>query len=145
MLIRDHINTLESPLIGENIDELGTRFPDMSEAYDKQLQQIVKDTAKACEIPLREGVYIQLRGPSYETPAEVKMCRILGADAVGMSTAVEVIAARHCGLRCVGISVVSNLGCGLSDKPLSHAEVQETADRVAPMFTKLVTETISKL
>ncbi|MDR0947148.1 MAG: purine-nucleoside phosphorylase [Ruminococcus sp.] len=142
MLITDHICTLESPLIGENIDELGTRFPDMSAAYDKDLRQIIKKTAETHGIPLREGVYIQLRGPNYETPAEVKMCRILGADAVGMSTAVEVIAARHCGLRCVGISVISNLGCGLSDMPLTHAEVQETADRVAPMFTKLVTECI---
>lgn len=143
MLIRDHIaNFVPSPLIGPNMEELGTRFPDMSNIYDKDLRTIIKQTAEKLEIPLKEGVYIQLTGPNYESPSEVKMCRVLGADAVGMSTACEAIAANHMGMKICGISCVSNLGCGLSDQPLSHAEVQETADRVAPLFKKLITESI---
>lgn len=143
MLIRDHIaNFVPSPLIGPNIEELGNRFPDMSDIYNKELRTIIKKTAKQLDISLNEGVYIQLTGPNYESPSEVKMCRILGADAVGMSTACEAIAANHMGMKICGISCISNLGCGLSDRPLSHAEVQETADRVAPLFKKLVTASI---
>lgn len=143
MLISDQIaNFVPSPLIGANIDELGPRFCDMSEVYDKDLREIIKQTAKELEIPLREGVYIQLTGPNFETPAEVRMCRALGADAVGMSTACEGIAANHMGMKICGISCISNLGCGISDNPLSHAEVQETADRVAPLFKKLITASI---
>lgn len=143
MLIHDHISTMvPSPLLGENLDDLGPRFPDMSQIYDNDLRQIIKETAKTLQIPLKEGVYIQLTGPAYESPAEVRMCRALGADAVGMSTACEAAAANHMGMRICGISCISNMACGITDEPLSHKEVQETADRVAPLFKKLVTESI---
>lgn len=143
MLIKDQIASfVPSPLIGANLEELGPRFCDMSEVYDKDLQEIIRKTAKELGIPLQEGVYIQLTGPNFETPAEVKMCRTLGADAVGMSTACEGIAANHMGMKICGISCISNLACGLTDRPLSHQEVQETADRVAPLFEKLVTASI---
>ena len=143
MLIKDQIASfVPSPLIGENLEELGPRFCDMSEVYDKDLPEIIRKTAKDLGIPLQEGVYIQLTGPNFETPAEVKMCRTLGADAVGMSTACEGIAANHMGMKICGISCISNLACGLTDQPLSHQEVQETADRVAPLFEKLVTASI---
>ena len=143
MLIKDQIASfVPSPLIGANREELGPRFCDMSEVYDKDLQEIIRKTAKELGIPLQEGVYIQLTGPNFETPAEVKMCRTLGADAVGMSTACEGIAANHMGMKICGISCISNLACGLTDQPLSHQEVQETADRVAPLFEKLVTASI---
>ena len=143
MMITDHImNFVPSPLIGPNIDELGVRFPDMSEVYKKDLQQIIRDSAAKLGIKLQEGVYIQLTGPNFETPQEVKMCRILGADAAGMSTAAEAVVANHMGMKVCGISCISNLGCGMMDQPLSHEEVQETADRVAGQFKKLVTEVI---
>lgn len=143
MMITDHImNFVPSPLIGPNIDELGARFPDMSDIYKKDLQKILRDTANELGIKLQEGVYIQLSGPNYETPTEVKMCRILGADAAGMSTAAEAVAANHMGMKVCGISCITNLGCGMFDVPLSHAEVQETADRVAVNFKRLVTESI---
>ncbi len=143
MLIKDQIASfVPSPLIGANLEELGPRFCDMSEVYDKDLQEIIRKTAKDLGIPLQEGVYIQLTGPNFETPAEVKMCRTLGADAVGMSTACEGIAANHMGMKICGISCISNLACGLTDQPLSHQEVQETADRVAPLFEKLLTASI---
>lgn len=143
MMITDHImNFVPSPLIGPNIDELGLRFPDMSEIYKKDLQQIIRDSAAKLGIKLQEGVYIQLTGPNFETPQEVKMCRILGADAAGMSTAAEAVAANHMGMKVCGISCISNLGCGMLDQPLSHEEVQETADRVAGQFKELVTEVI---
>ena len=143
MLIKDQIASfVPSPLIGANLEELGPRFCDMSEVYDKDLQEIIRKTAKELGIPLQEGVYIQLTGPNFETPAEVKMCRTLGADAVGMSTACEGIAANHMGMKICGISCISNLACGLTDQPLSHQEVQETADQVAPLFEKLVTASI---
>ena len=143
MMITDHImNFVPSPLIGPNMDELGVRFPDMSEVYKKDLQQIIRDSAAKLGIKLQEGVYIQLTGPNFETPREVKMCRILGADAAGMSTAAEAVVANHMGMKVCGISCISNLGCGMMDQPLSHEEVQETADRVAGKFKKLVTEVI---
>ena len=143
MLIQDQIaDFVPSPLIGANIEELGPRFCDMSEVYDKKLREIIKDTAKELGIPLKEGVYIQLTGPNFETPAEVRMCRILGADAVGMSTACEGIAANHMGMKICGISCISNLACGMTEEPLSHEEVQATADRVAPLFKKLITASI---
>ena len=146
MLITDQIaNFVPSPLIGPNIEELGLRFCDMSDIYRKELQVIIKDTAKELNIPLQEGVYIQLTGPNFETPHEVKMCRILGADAVGMSTACEAIAANHMGMKICGISCISNLGAGMSEEPLSHTEVQETADRVAPLFKQLVTASIQNI
>ena len=140
MMITDQIaNFGPSPLIGPNIDELGPRFCDMSEIYDKDLQGIIRETAKELGISIKEGVYVQLTGPNFETPHEVKMCRILGGDAVGMSTACEAIAANHMGMKICGISCISNMGCGMQEQPLSHAEVQETADRVAPLFKKLIT------
>ena len=143
MLITDHImNFVPSPLIGENIDELGLRFPDMSDIYKKDLQDIIRSTASELNIPLQEGVYIQLTGPNFETPTEVKMCRILGADAAGMSTAAEAVAANHMGMKVCGISCITNLGCGMSSEPLSHEEVQETADRVAVQFKQLITQAV---
>lgn len=145
MLISDQICMAPSPLIGENADEIGPRFPDMSNIYDRDLREVVRNAAKDLGIPLQEGVYIQLTGPNYESPAEIRMVRTLGADAVGMSTACEAIAADHCGLKTVGISCISNLACGITDKPLTHKEVQETADRVAPLFKKLITESVIRL
>ncbi len=145
MLISDQICMAPSPLIGENLDELGVRFPDMSNIYDRELREIVRSTAAEMKIPLREGVYIQLTGPNYESPAEIRMVRAMGADAVGMSTACEAIAANHCGFRTVGISCISNLACGVTASPLSHAEVQETADKAAPLFKKLVTGSVINL
>lgn len=146
MLIKDQIaNFVPSPLIGPNMDEMGVRFPDMSDIYDKELQKVIRRTAKLIDVPLKEGVYIQLTGPNYESPAEVRMCRTLGADAVGMSTACEAVAANHMGMMICGISCISNLACGITDNPLTHAEVQETANRVAPLFKKLVTESIKNI
>ncbi len=145
MLISDHILMAPSPLIGENADELGVRFPDMSNIYDRELREMIRGTAKDLDIPLREGVYIQLTGPNYESPAEIRMARTLGADAVGMSTACEAVAANHAGLKTVAISCISNMACGIADKPLTHAEVQETADKAAPLFKKLITESVIRL
>ena len=146
MLINDQIaNFVPSPLIGPNMDELGVRFPDMSDIYDKELQKVIRRTALLLDIPLQEGVYIQLTGPNYESPAEVRMCRTLGADAVGMSTACEAVAANHMGMMICGISCISNLACGITENPLTHAEVQETANRVAPLFKQLVTESIKNI
>ena len=146
MMIRDQISDfVPSPLIGENIDELGTRFPDMSHIYDTALQNILREAAEALNIPLREGVYMQFTGPNYESPAEIRMSRILGADAVGMSTACEAIAANHMGMKICGISCISNMAAGISGHPLNHTEVQEAADRVAPLFKRLVTESICRM
>ena len=146
MMITNQIsNMVPSPLIGENADELGVRFPDMSEIYDKDLRELIRATAKEIGVNLREGVYMQLTGPNFETPAEVRMCRILGADACGMSTACEAIAANHMGMKICGISCISNLGCGMSDEPLSDEDVKITANRVAPLFRALVTGTIEKI
>lgn len=146
MLVNDQISTfVPSPLIGENIDEFGPRFPDMSQVYDRDLRDLIKETAKELQIPLQEGVYTQLTGPAYESPAEVRMCRSLGADAVGMSTACEALAANHMGMKICGISFISNLACGMTDQPLSHKEVQEAADKAAPLFKKLVTASIEKI
>ena len=145
MLIRDHISVFApNPLIGQNLAELGTRFPDMSEVYDKELQQIIRETAKEYGIFLQEGVYTQLTGPSFETPAEIRMLRALGSDAVGMSTVVEAIAANHMGMKICGISCISNLAAGMTSNPLTHAEVQEAADMAAPCFQKLVTEAVKR-
>lgn len=146
MLITDQIsNFVPSPLIGPNIEELGLRFSDMSQIYNRELCEIIRETAGEEQIPLKEGTYIQLSGPNFESPHEVKMCRILGADAVGMSTACEAIAANHMGMKICGISCISNLGCGMSEQPLSHMEVQETADRVAPMFKRLITQSVIRM
>ena len=146
MLITDQISmSVPSPLIGENIDELGVRFPDMSEVYSRRLRKIIEKSAVTAGVPLRRGVYIQTTGPQYETPAEIRAYERLGADAVGMSTAIEAIAARHAGMEICGISCISNLAAGISVNPLTHAEVQETADRVAPLFKKLVTQAIKDI
>ena len=146
MLITDHIlYSVPNPLIGANIEELGVRFPDMSEVYDPALRKEILAVAKEQGLSLREGVYMQFSGPSFETPAEVKMAHILGADAVGMSTACEAVAGRHCGMRICGISCISNLGAGLSEEPLSDEDVKVVANRVAPLFKKLVTEAIIRI
>lgn len=143
MMITDHITTgVPSPLIGPNIDELGCRFPDMSEVYSRRLQGVIRNAAEKCGIGIQKGVYVQFTGPNYETPAEIRMCRMWGGDAVGMSTACEAMAARHMGLEVCGISCITNLAAGVSDVKLDHKEVQETADRVSADFKRLVTEVI---
>lgn len=146
MMITDQITTMvPSPLIGENIDALGVRFPDMSEVYSKRMGNIIRQTAAEMQIDMKEGVYMQLTGPCYETPAEVKMCRLLGADAVGMSTACEAVAARHMGLEVCGISCITNLAAGMTKEKLNHAEVQQTADRVSKQFKALVTGIVTRI
>ncbi len=146
MLITDHIASfVPNPLIGPNMDKIGTRFPDMSNIYNKDLCKIIRASADELDIKLQQGVYLQLTGPSFESPAEIRMCRTLGADAVGMSTAVEAIAANHAGVKICGISCVSNLACGMTDNPLTHAEVQEMADKSAPKFKALITKSIENI
>ncbi|WP_026510376.1 MULTISPECIES: purine-nucleoside phosphorylase [unclassified Butyrivibrio] len=145
MLITDQISVfVRNPLIGQNIDEFGLRFPDMSCVYDKELREIIIKTALKNKIPLKQGVYAQLTGPSFESPAEIRMLRTMGADAVGMSTVVEAIAARHMGMRVCGISCISNLAAGMLNEPLSHEDVQKAADKTGPLFEKLVTECVKK-
>lgn len=139
MAITDHINLSGyNPLVGANDEGLGPRFPDMSAAYDPQALETLRECAKAERIGLQQGVYVSVSGPSYETPAEIRMLRTLGADAVGMSTVPEVIAARHMGVKVAGISCITNLAAGISKQPLSHAEVGETANRVKDVFGRLL-------
>ena len=146
MMITDHIATLfPNPLIGANVDELGTRFPDMSHVYDLDLQEIIRQSAKDLSIDLKEGVYVQLTGPSFESPADVRMLGILGADAVGMSTVCEAIAANHMGLKICGISCVCNLAAGISPTPLTHEEVQQAGRDAAGKFEKLVTLAVKRM
>lgn len=146
MVITDHIATaVDNPLRGENLSFLGPRFPDMSEVYSARLRDVMFDVADRCKIPLRAGVYVQLSGPSYETPAEIRMYRMLGGDAVGMSTACEAIAARHMGLEVGGISCITNMAAGVSDTPLSHEEVQTTATRLSGQFSELLLEIAATL
>lgn len=143
MIIEDHLSCfVPNPLVGPNIDDLGPRFPDMSHIYDSQLRASLQATADRLRIPVKHGIYVQYSGPSYETPAEIKMFGLMGADAVGMSTAVEAIAAVHCGFRVVGLSFISNLAAGISPTPLSHEEVQEAATAASASFRKLVTQAI---
>lgn len=143
MMITDQISSfVPSPLAGPNIDELGVRFPDMSQIYDKELQRAMREAAEAHSITLREGVYVQASGPNYESPAEIRMFAGAGADAVGMSTAVEAIAAVHAGMRVGGISLISNPAAGISKVPLSHKEVQEAADQAAVRFQELISSVI---
>lgn len=145
MLITDQISVFApNPLIGANIDELGVRFPDMSAVYDKELQRIIRKAAEDNHIFLQQGVYTQLTGPSFESPAEIRMLRTLGCDAVGMSTVVEAIAANHMGMKICGISCICNLAAGMTAVPLSHEEVQAAADEAAPRFQKLVTEAVKE-
>jgi len=146
MLIRDHILfSVPSPLIGPNIDELGVRFPDMSEVYNSKARIKITEAARTLNIKLHEGTYLQVSGPNFETPAEIRAYGALGADVVGMSTACEAVAANHMGMKVCGISCVSNLAAGISKIPLTHEEVQEMADKSAPRFTSLVTEAITRL
>jgi purine-nucleoside phosphorylase len=144
MMIADHINlTGSNPLVGP-AQEGETRFPDMTDAYDPGLRRVMRTTAERLKIPLREGVYAGLLGPSYETPSEVKMLRLLGADAVGMSTVPEVIMARALGMRVLGISCITNAAAGVTGGALSHAEVLETTQRVSATFESLVTEFLAR-
>ncbi len=139
MLIRDHIDMLrDHPLRGPNDDRLGPRFPDMTRAYAAELRTLVKDVANTAQIPLQEGVYVAMPGPTYETPAEVQMLQRLGADATGMSTVPETIVARHMGARVIGISCITNQAAGITGHELSHAEVTETATRVRATFERLL-------
>lgn len=146
MLIEDHLNlTGQSCLIGPNEDELGVRFPDMSEAYDRDLRALALEVAEVRGTKLARGVYAGLLGPSYETPAEVRMLCRLGADAIGMSTVLEVIAAKHLGMKVLGISCITNLAAGISAQALSHDEVTETATRVRGTFEALLRGTLERL
>jgi purine-nucleoside phosphorylase len=130
MVIEDHVNLLGNPLLGPNEDALGPRFPDMSEAYDRELRDAAEAACAAAGVKCHRGVYVAMTGPSYETPAEIRMARVLGADAVGMSTVPEVVAARHMGLRVVGLSCLTNMAAGILDRKLDHREVLETGERV---------------
>ena len=146
MLMSDHINAFgTNPLIGVNEDQLGARFPDMSRVYDPALRKLAKATARSLRIPLREGVYLGNSGPSYETPAEIRAYRTIGADAVGMSTVPEAIALRHAGVRVIGISTITNMAAGILPKPLEHAEVLATTKRVGARFVQLLTALVPKI
>lgn len=146
MLISDHLNLMGgNPLIGKNDTRLGVRFPDMSEAYSRELRQTAKEAAARVGISVKEGVYAGNTGPAYETPAEVRMARVLGADAVGMSTVPEVIAARHSGINVLGISCISNMAAGILDQPLSHDEVIETTEKVRANFLAYVKEIVKSV
>lgn len=144
MLLTDHISSfVPSPLVGENIDELGVRFPDMSEVYSKPLQSLVCRCAEKLGVALKKGVYLQTTGPNYETPAEIRAFSSLGADAVGMSTAVEAIAAVHMGMNVCALSLITNLAAGLGGNPLNHEEVKQEADRAGEKLSELVCEIVS--
>lgn len=146
MIINDHLNLLgNNPLIGKNYDELGPRFLDMSYAYDKSFVNIAETTAKELNIRTQKGVYAALTGPTYETPSEVKMLRLLGADAVGMSTVPEVIVANHMGVKVLGISCITNMAAGILDQPLNHEEVIETANKVKKDFKSLVKAVLERI
>ena len=146
MLITGQISSfVPSPLIGANIDELGVRFPDMSEIYSKDLAQMARKAAANLDMELKEGTYLQFTGPQYESPQEITMSRMLGADAVGMSTACEAVAAKHMGMKIIGISCISNLAAGISPQPLSHEEVGQAANQIAEKFESLVTEIIKQM
>ena len=146
MLITDHIKMFsESPLRGENIPEFGVRFPDASHLYTVRLQELAKSTAKELNIPLREGVYFYCYGPQYETPAEIRAARVLGGDAVGMSTAPEVIVAGHCGMEVLGFTLLSNMAAGILDQPLSEQEVLDAGVAAREKFSALVRACLRKL
>lgn len=146
MIITDHINfTFDNPLIGENHNELGPRFPDMSHAYDKSLIDIAIKSAEKLDLTVRKGVYMWNSGPTYETPAEVRMASFLGADAVGMSTVPEVIAAVHGNIKVLGISCITNMASGILDQPLNHKEVIETSERVKNDFISLIKGILKEL
>jgi purine-nucleoside phosphorylase len=144
MVIEDHLNLLGNPLLGPNDETLGPRFPDMSEAYDRALRDVAEAACRGAEVRCHRGIYVSIPGPSYETPAEIRMFRTLGADAVGMSTVPEVIAARHMGMRVVGLSCLTNMAAGVTDRKLDHREVLETGERVKgallEVLARIVTE-----
>jgi purine-nucleoside phosphorylase len=144
--ISDHINLSgRNPLVGPNIAELGPRFPDMGNAYDKELRELLHKVAKNHHVDLKSGVYCSVLGPTYETPAEIRMLRILGADLVGMSTVPEVIAANHLGLKVAGVACVTNYAAGIKEEKLSHADVKKVAEKAMVGFATVLTETISEL
>ena len=146
MVIDDHINLQpHNPLTGENYAQLGPRFPDMSQPYNKMLNEKIEMIAAEMNLPLHKGVYVAVQGPTYETPAEIIAFRTMGADLVGMSTVPEVIAARHSGLRVLGISCVTNMAAGITDAPLHHLEVLETTARVKNQFIALLRAVIPKI
>ena len=146
MMITDQISCfVPSPLVGANVEELGVRFPDMTYIYDLELQEKIRIAAEKEKISLQEGVYVQASGPNFESPAEIRMFGILGADTVGMSTACEAIAANHAGMKVCGISFISNMASGISGNKLTHEEVQETADKKAPEFEQLITRLIEEI
>jgi purine-nucleoside phosphorylase len=146
MLITDHINlTGTNPLVGPNLEDMGPRFPDMSEAYDSEMRDIAWEVAQQKGISLRQGIYIGLQGPSFETPAEIRMCRTLGADAVGMSTIPEVIIANHMGMRVLGISCITNMAAGILPQKLTHQEVMDTTERAGEKFRSLLQGIIPRL
>lgn len=146
MIITDHINFMGSnPLIGPNEDNYGVRFPDMTRAYTRSLVQLAKSSAQSIGIPIREGVYISYSGPSFETPAEIRMMQGFGAQAVGMSTVPEAIVASHCGLNLLAISCITNLAAGILDQPLSGEEVMEAAGKASQNFVKLLHDIVGKI
>ena len=146
MLICDHLNLMGvNPLLGNNDSRFGARFPDMTHVYDRDYQDIIMHEAQAMGINMRRGVYAALTGPSYETPAEIRLFRILGADAVGMSTVPEAIVARHMGIKVLGISCITNMAAGVIDAPINHEEVMETGERVKETFKELLRRVIPKL
>jgi purine-nucleoside phosphorylase len=144
MVTEDHINLLGNPLLGPNEDALGPRFPDMSEAYDRDLRDVAERACREVGVRSHRGVYVAMTGPSYETPAEIRMARALGADAVGMSTVPEVIAARHMGLRVVALSCITNLAAGVGDRKLDHSEVLETGRRVAAALVQVLSRVVQQ-
>ncbi len=146
MIINDHMNLSGvSPLRGKNYDEFGTRFPDMTNVYDKKLINLMYDIAREIALPINEGVYAYLQGPNYETPAEIKMLRTLGADAVGMSTVPEAIIAHHCGLRVLALSCITNMAAGILNYELSHEEVEENAQKVREQFFMIIQKITASL
>jgi purine-nucleoside phosphorylase len=146
MLITDHINNMgNNPLIGENEEALGVRFPDMSACYDRDLINLAEKSASDLNLSVQKGVYVANSGPAYETPAEINMLRYLGGDAVGMSTVPEVIVARHGGMRVLGVSCISNMAAGILDQPLSHGEVIDTTKRIKDDFLKLIQKIIHSM
>ncbi len=146
MVISDHISTfVPSPLRGRNKEALGTRFPDMSAVYSPRLREKIKETAAVLSIPVKEGVYLQAPGPNYETPAEIRAFGLLGADAVGMSTACEAMAARHAGMEVAGISCIANPAAGLSESPLTHEEVKAAAEKTGVQFSRLLETVVKEL
>lgn len=146
MIIEDMLNLQgDNPLIGANLDDFGTRFPDLSQPFNQKLQEIAFKSAIVNNIVLKKGVYAGMSGPNFETPAEIRMLRTMGADAVGMSTVPEVIVARHSGIKVLGISCISNMGSGILDQPLNHKEVIETTNKIKNVFKKLLVETIKNI